>query len=539
LFGIDEDSQAAEIASVNLMLKALEKHSDGDSKLPLIVGGNIKVANSLVSCDQSEVTKFFGNRSINPMQWQKDFVEIFQEYNPENRGFDIVVGNPPWGADLSEISNYLENSEYALAKGQYDSYSIFLELSQKILRSNGSWGFVVPDSIFNPEYKKLRQFLCTNFQLDKIVKLGEGFFDDVYRGSVVIIFTKRLPEPDHDVICMTLRKEDRVKVMKTSDVDLLLVEERHAIKIPQQRFLLDPNYSFDIAATDIDKDIMLRMDSHAIDWDKLFDSWRGVEFSGSGHVIQCPNCFKWDNPPERRKGVYKPKQCKHCKHTYNFDQALSQEKIVSDDKHNENDELFVDGEGVNRYYVSIRKYLDVNKNGIDYKDPIIYKGQKILVRKTGIGIYATVDSSNAYVPQVVFIFRLKPDVNDQYKLEYFLGLMNSRLMLYYYFKKFGELEWKSFPYLTPQTIRQLPLFAIDFKNREQTRLHNEITNKVAAALQNNGPINRELDMEIESCVMDLYGITPKEKMHIWSELGKVQSVRIIRETMGLAKTGDR
>ena len=38
LFGVDLDPQAAEIAAVNLMLKALKK----DERLPLILGDNIK-----------------------------------------------------------------------------------------------------------------------------------------------------------------------------------------------------------------------------------------------------------------------------------------------------------------------------------------------------------------------------------------------------------------------------------------------------------------------------------------------------------------
>jgi len=112
--------------------------------------------------------------------------------------------------------------------------------------------------------------------------------------------------------------------------------------------------------------------------------------------------------------------------------------------------------------------------------------------------------------------------------------INSRLMLYYYYKKFGELEWKSFPYVTQKTIKQLPLHKIDFNNPDEKKLHDEIAQKVHSIIQKSTSkkVPKKLDYEIEDLVMKLYGITPNMKNHIWKELKKVQRLRIIRETMG-------
>jgi len=51
IFGVDLDPQAAEIAAVNLMLKALRK----GERLPLILGDNIKCGNSLISGTEEEL----------------------------------------------------------------------------------------------------------------------------------------------------------------------------------------------------------------------------------------------------------------------------------------------------------------------------------------------------------------------------------------------------------------------------------------------------------------------------------------------------
>jgi hypothetical protein len=47
----------------------------------------------------------------------------------------------------------------------------------------------------------------------------------------------------------------------------------------------------------------------------------------------------------------------------------------------------------------------------------------------------------------------------------------------------------------------------------------------------NLPTERKIDLEIENAVLDLYGITLEERIHIWTELKKAQKLRIIREIM--------
>ena len=515
LFGVDSDPQATEIASVNLMLKALRK----GEKLPEIMGETVKCGNSLVEDPQEDSIAFL---------WEKEFEEIMKK-----GGFDICIGNPPWGADLSKNADYLERGVYDLASGQYDSYELFIELSKKILREGGIWGFVIPDSIFSPEHTDLRKFLCLENQIEKIVKLGEGFFKGVFRSSAIIIFKKTKPQKDHVITALTLLKEDRDNLMK-GKTSISKIEMEKSIIIPQERFMKDENFTFDITKSIQDEKIMQKMENRTIDWEEIIDSSRGVEFSETGLVVQCPNCFKWDNPPRKRKGKYQTKKCSHCGFEYGFDGALKKDIIVLESKAKATDKPFIAGKSVNRYYTGEMKYLDVTREGITYKDPSLYEGEKILVRKTGVGIYATIDYIGAYVPQVVFIFKLKKEISREYgglRLEYILGVINSRAILYYYYKKFGELEWKSFPYVTPKILKQLPLPDIDFSSPEEKDIHDKITEKVSDILNKKGDFEK-LDFEIEELVMNLYGITPEMKAHIWNELRKVQKLRIIREVMG-------
>ncbi len=158
LYGVDLDPQAAEIATVNLIMRAMADQPRDQRRLPLILNQNVKVGNSLIGAGAEDerygdaeagvaterlaalrqlrldligeggdhdallaridelargandalntrLTPFFdelpgGVRAQRPFHWGLEFPEVFfdeaGEHRGEAAGFDIVVGNPPW-----------------------------------------------------------------------------------------------------------------------------------------------------------------------------------------------------------------------------------------------------------------------------------------------------------------------------------------------------------------------------------------------------------------------------------------------------------
>ena len=73
---------------------------------------------------------------------------------PSKEGFDIVIGNPPYGAKYdNQTKRYYKktyvtaNSIRALQKGSLDTYTLFIELGYNLLRRNGSFAYIVPISL--------------------------------------------------------------------------------------------------------------------------------------------------------------------------------------------------------------------------------------------------------------------------------------------------------------------------------------------------------------------------------------------------------
>jgi hypothetical protein len=466
------------------------------------------------------------------MHWEVEFPEVFEERG----GFDVVVGNPPWGADLGEIREYLEGGAYPLARGQYDSYELFIELARRLLHPGGAFGFIIPDSIVLPEHERLRRMLLDETTLTCLVRAGEGLFPSVYRAAFFVTFLNRPAPQGHAVRVGTLRKADRSKLDEES-----LIEPRSTVAeivrdrghdVLQGRFRENARYEMDILATGDDAAIVAAIETPRLEWPLLTTKGRGVEIGKSGEVVQCPYCYRWDNVPRKTRGQWRPKQCRHCGREFAVEKAAKRETIIAEQPRGKTRMPILPGESVNRYWLGPAQYIDTAKDGINYKNEDFYQGNRLLLRQTGVGIYATIDNSGLLTNQSVFTWKLREGLEpplSRYRLEYLLGVLNSRLMLYRYYMKSGDTEWRSFPRWTQELIQHLPLRAVDFGDSRQAALHDEIADRVAAVLATGNPPSDHEDYQIEGLVMQIYGITRPMCRRIFEVLHDVQRLRVVRE----------
>ncbi|GEM_PF-186224 len=189
IYGVDLDGHAAEIASVNLMLKALRKKE----KLPLILGDHIKVGNSLISGDEATLKKYFGDdwKDKRPFNWEEEFPEVFQGDNP---GFDVIIGNPPYirVQNLPEEDRKFFAENYRSALGSYDIYVLFVEKAIELLKDGGRFSFIMPLKFFQADYgKKLRKLILDTCNIDMIVDFGTTkVFGDATTYPCLLFLTK-------------------------------------------------------------------------------------------------------------------------------------------------------------------------------------------------------------------------------------------------------------------------------------------------------------------------------------------------------------
>ncbi len=191
------------------------------------------------------------------------------------------------------------------------------------------------------------------------------------------------------------------------------------------------------------------------------------------------------------------------------------------------------GEDLYRFTSISKSWINTLKEGINYKDLKIYNGDKILVRKTGVGITASLDYENAVTNQVVYILRLKPAVEKMLSLEFVLAVLNSRAMTYYLIKKFGENEWKSHPYLTQTTLVNLPFPKIDFNSENVKDLINRVTEIVRGEVSQSKEknITRTNDLFIERVVAYFFKLNQTDYKSIFDTLSSSEQLIPIKRLL--------
>ncbi|TCN21080.1 TaqI-like C-terminal specificity domain-containing protein [Mesobacillus foraminis] len=458
--------------------------------------------------------------AILPLSGTK-FSEGWDRILSDNSFFEInaSIANPPWGANVKHSRDFLEKYGYTLAKGQFDIYELFIEMSISIVANNALMAFILPDSIFLPEHQRLRKFLLENTEIKMITRLGEGFFPNVYRACVVIILEKKKPSKDSITKCIRLNKSIRNEVLR-ENLDLSVAEAKLEHSVKQSRFYSDSEYRFDIDVRNEEENILKKIEKDKLNWE-LLSTGRGVELSKKGAVIECSTCKHYRPKPRK---VVDEVQCENCGALINLGNE-NIEYIVSKVP-NDSWVPLVAGEDVKRYNIKPTHYIKTGVPGINYKQKEKILSPKIIIRKTGVGINASYDNTGYLTTQTVFHFKINENNSNAFSHEYLLGVLNSRVMLYYYLKKYGDNEWKSHAYITQKIIKQLPVPKINLKSEHQVKQATAIHIAVSNLLKLDS-YDIELDLEIERLVAGLYHLSEEECMIINETIKNAQQLKAI------------
>lgn len=431
-----------------------------------------------------------------------------------------VISNPPWGAELRQTARELREAGYELAQGQFDSYDLFIELCLKVVPDRAVLAFILPDSIFLPEHTALRRMLLERSQLHLIARLGEGIFDNVYRGAAVVVCEKRKPHLSHPVECFRLHKDQRKQVL-SSQISLHSAKAEGVHLIPQKYFHTDPEKRFTIDVRQQDLFFFRQIQAHRSDWANWLASGRGVELSKTGAVVLCPSCGVARPEPRERITL----KCASCGMVFALEKAKRKRIIKKSITIPQGWKRLIVGEDVDRYRCDLSRIIDVNVPGINYKDPSAFKGAKLLIRKTGVGLKAAIDDSGAFTNQVVFHYRPKPNKTPTFFLDYVLGVLCSRVMLAYHIRRTGESEWRSHPYVTQKTIAELPVPVV-FEGQWQWRQAKVIADAVSQRRTDKSD-DIAGDLHIDSLVAGLYDLDQKGCSWVASVLNEAQSLQAI------------
>ena len=119
--------------------------------------------------------------------------------------YDIILGNPPWGAKLSadEKKNYHKN--FSCAGGSsVEIYDLFIEQSLSMLNQGGTLAFVLPEAALTVKsHAAVRELLLQNTCVYSVEYLGEAF-EQVHCPSIILSVAKDGDRPFFKDVFVTL-----------------------------------------------------------------------------------------------------------------------------------------------------------------------------------------------------------------------------------------------------------------------------------------------------------------------------------------------
>lgn len=408
---------------------------------------NPEILRELGAINLAENNKFF--------LWHTWFSDVFSRDDKE--GFDIVIGNPPYityrGKEKNSISDSELNNLIATythsAEYKVNSYALFTEAGINLCNNRGTISYIIPGTILQNDYlKKIREFLVCRNQIKEIVSFSNKVFDAV-TDSIILRCKKGFVE------------NNTMLFKRVSDLSLVPTEEKEFVTSEWDNS--DKLYVIDLKSTSADSVIFSKMEASGLKVEDYYKVYVGIVAKGIKQFLS-----------NTKDTIYHKKylQGKH----------IAPYQII-----------------FKSVYINfIPELLHSNTDQFVYEQK-----EKILVRKTGNILMASLDSEQYYTDQSLYNLYLKP--NKWYSNKVLLAILNSKLLNYYYNKKLIT-NADVFPYIKGVHLKMFPL------PHHSDGIESELSNLVDSIIQHK---KQNIDTsvicnKIDALVYQLYGLTDAE-----------------------------
>jgi type I restriction-modification system DNA methylase subunit len=464
IFGVDLDMQAVEIARLNLLLRSLAKRET----LPSLAD-NIREGNSLISGTEEELKKYFGDnwRKKKAFNWEEEFRDIMAE-----GGFDVIIGNPPYVRPhkLETDDKQALWTQYQVYRAKSDIYACFIQRAIDLLKPGGYASYIVSNTFISLEsFTPLRKYI-----LDTCCVLYFGLTPKkVFEAATVETILLGLKKESNEVA----RRKNMVSVTEYRDGAFEKVKE-----IPQANFYSTYLNIFDLSWDEATLPFSSRIE---LNTDKLSEV---VSF-----------CYGLKTGDDTVFLTYAPTTPEHKRLLRRSDFGRFSTEYKRE---------FV-------WYVpeQMRKHRTTARPGNRGR----FERPKILVQDIGRRLVGTLDDEHFYVKDALMLHQRENGLD----LKFVLALINSKLLNYWYARKFSTLS------VAKNAILVLPVHHIDFNNPTEKKMHDDLVSLVDKMLELNKKLGALSEFEVEhrqalekeightdsaidGLVYELYGLTEDE-----------------------------
>jgi hypothetical protein len=433
----------------------------------------VKKLTAEISSIEAALEEVRSNRIYeNAFEWRFEFPEVLDN-DGKFVGFDVVIGNPPYGvkAELEEKNHFKVN--YQSIVGKYDSYGFFIEMSVKLLIKNGDLSLIVPHTWLTVvEAKSLRNFLLKETTILEIDQLPYKVFDDATVETITFFLRKEVP------LKSFLTKVLIFDVNKRTNSFSDYIEE-HSTSSEKW----NEQATFDIHTDNQEFTILKKLEKDTFTLGEICELSVGVQAYD-----------KYANQPT----------------------STIMNRIYHADY--KKDETFVkelNGKDIHRYHFKWpgNSWISYGMWLAHPRQKKFFQNERILVREiTNSGKYTIiaclVDEFMVNYKSVLNII-IKNENLGSVNLHYLLGIINSSLISWIFMKRSNKVVTTTFPRIS---LFDLKIFPIKISNNTEKNQIKLLVDQILAAKKSDPNADTSaLENEIDNLVYDLYGLTEEER----------------------------
>lgn len=405
-------------------------------------------------------------------EWRFEFPEVL---NTEGGyvGFDAIIGNPPYGVNMSRESGEFFKRDFDTFNWRGESYTLFTERGLQILRIKGHLSFIIPDTLLNLGFtQSTRSHLLSRSKLYEIDLLPTNVFNDATVDTILFFTEKQEKVKDfieNDVIVRLFNKKSTIQSLDEPEKSFIILTEKW---FKQE--------SFNLQSDNIESTIIDKIESQFDKLDSFVEMFSGVKSYEVG------------------KG--KPLQTR---------EIVESKPFTSKNQVDEKWLPLFDGKHIGHYDL-----LWKNNNWINYgiwlaapRNAENFEGEKILIRKiVGKTLIANYIPYTSYCNTLLFVLKLKLHAQISYKA--LTGIINSNFIGWYFRKKFQISNEDTFPQIM---IRDILQFVVPNVQNDTTKQIENLVETIIETKQATPSVSTDdLEHEIDKLVYGLYGLTDEE-----------------------------
>ena len=182
----------------------------------LILGKNQKVAEKYIEALQKKSLPF--------IIWQLHFPTVFLNHD----GFDIIIGNPPYGAKISDSDKKIVKKNYRCTKtisgkqkGSTDTFALFIEKSFNLCSKNGFVNLIVPMSVTSSDsmtaLHNLLEENCRVIRVSSYSRRPKPIFESASSRVAIFEFQKTFSPIEHLFTSKVYRRNEEHTIKKIID----------------------------------------------------------------------------------------------------------------------------------------------------------------------------------------------------------------------------------------------------------------------------------------------------------------------------------